>query len=567
MLRKIDEFLLTCRPLREDDKLTKPQQTSKAHEFERQLEAGLGSAEGSGCLSLKSNGCSGLLNVMYGSDETTATLRYRTESGGEIMDIPNIERYLKPPSLCDAITAICLKVEITPVLVIPGQEPLELGHNWTARAVQTFKENHKENKGPLHLWLRIFGLEYIEKNGRKQKSRKSTLSFLKTLTANREDGNDLLHVVPYEEFRIKKSRYGLEFRLGNKLIATGMDNLRKYAIEKARVTAAEGYVLQVHERYMLPPHGGPSSNPDSLGQKRDVASIKLKEEFAFTLLAVKAQDERTPDKTSIFLYERCQDKGKVRYVADVSDNARIAHIMRYKTAVVVFETDEQRKEWFLTDFDKLSVGGVILDCKSAGVTVKYFLSGVKQYDARAVNTHTTGMLRVQDLDKLSNVQEVADKNPHFVAIQEGVRTYERLALGGEAGAAAEQRAVKRQKRASRQVQGQTRTEPVPAQQTVFQGKAYPAPQAMSQAKSKLPELQVPGNVFLFPDPKPKVNNQTAPKSDPEPIPEPSQSLKSEYQTYRKDSQQDEDEEPEDETEETEDPQADAEEETPASLPY
>jgi hypothetical protein len=227
-------------------------------------------------------------------------------------------------------------------------------------------------------------------------------------------------VVSYEKYRIGRTKHGLEFRLENSLKAIGMESFRDYAIAKARDAAAEGYVLQLDERYMLPPYGGPSSQPDNWGQRRAVAAIKLKEEFALTLMAVKAQDERIQDEPRVYLYERCQApyEGKVRYVADVSDNTLIVKIMEKKAPVFAFETDEELKPWYHTDFDALSLGGVILVCRCAGVTVNYFLGGVKQYHVEIMPTHTTGRLMKQDLQKLSTVKDVADKNAHFRAMKE-----------------------------------------------------------------------------------------------------------------------------------------------------
>jgi hypothetical protein len=360
-----------------------------------------------GVLCLKADGQSGRLSIVPGQDPV---LSHRTESNETVMTIPGLSRFMTQEALGAEMDLHC---EMTAWILVPGKPLRELGFLWVKRAAKAFIQNGYENKGPLRFRLRLFGLEFVKQNKRKLTTRDSGMKALNALVV---DGNTLVDVVPHETFVIRRNGRELAFfrKETEELVAGNHVEFQAYALAKAKATGSEGWVFKVNEDVFFDSMS--QATPDSFGTFRDNTSVKIKEEFFFKgLLACKVDDGT--DEPPVWLFEKAKPYGCLRYVGDVSDNARIRKMLDLKLAPITLGEDGSKEGLYRQDFAKIQAGCVQISVMSSGVTPNYFVSGVKQYELKETPV---------DYDELSTVQTVADKNTHFLAVKEAIQEMEAL---------------------------------------------------------------------------------------------------------------------------------------------
>jgi hypothetical protein len=419
-----------------------------------------------GVLCHKADGQSGRLSIKPGQDPV---LSHRTESNETVMTIPGFRRFMTQEALGAEMDLHC---EMTAWVVVPDKPARELGFLWVKRAAKAFIEHGYENKGPLQFRLRLFGFEFVTLDGRKLTQRDSGMKALPALVV---DGNTLVDVVPHEAYVIRKKGRELAFYQNEKCVAGDFEEFKAYALAKAKATGSEGWVFKVNEDVFFDALS--QATRDSFGTFRDNTSVKIKEEFFFKgLLACKVDDGT--DEPPVWLFEKAKLDGSLRYVGDVSDNARIRTMLDRKLAPITLGEDGRKEGLYRQDFGKIRAGCVQISVMSSGVTPNYFVSGVKQYELEETPV---------DYDELSTVQTVADKNAHFLAVKEAIQEMEALLRADPEDQPKHMPAIPVKKPRVRQ-----------AQPLLFRAEPRPVSPKMVAARAE-PMPVYTGSPFLIPD--------------------------------------------------------------------
>ena len=334
------------------------------------------------------------------------------------MEIPRFERFLIQEAL-EGLRAD-LGVEITAWLVRPGQPDVELGHSWVDRAMKAFVQNGYENKGKLHMRLRIFRLV--------GNLEPSCLRDLKQLVV---PGNGMLDVVPFESYLVRHVPEGLQFfqyQAGNtkRFAGHGMEQFIKYTLEQAALLGIEGKVAYFPPSAMLKAGEYVPYEEDSFGTPRVKSWLKIKLEPSANVVAVKVENQKDPDTDEIWLFAKPEDPkmqaGRfLRYVGNASDNPILQGFLERKLAPLTYESPEERRALYRPQrLMDVAPGAVIVRVNSAGITPKNMLTGVKIYGTKRVETYDRHRITTDDYGLLDCIEPVAQKLPHIMSIRAGI---------------------------------------------------------------------------------------------------------------------------------------------------
>jgi len=428
---------LCTRKTQDFDGKSKPQQVHASSKYAECMLKYLTTARAAksgidGILSLKCDGRSALVHIhrvgdaMHMHCDGHAEVKYRF-SDIPVMTLSNMDKYLKERL---PFAELILQAELTAMFVSPGRDPVELGHHMVPAAVATFLKNGQVNKDDesLHLWIRPFHIErmrkYVQDEWRSPSN--PSIKYLHTLFTRQ----NVFYPVKTRDFNIRiqeghGGRNDVVYRLDNKRVALDMEEFLTYAKSLAGEIGAEGWVLQIGEQYM----DDGVAKMDAYKMHRYQPWLKIKDLFNFkSLLAVKACDEeKNPDRIMIWLYEKPVDKAMqaaqwVRYVGQAAPEGPIGNMLRHKAAVIILESNKQKKDFELIEFKRIMNGAITVSCWATGVTMNYLINGVKHMDAHQVKP----VVDFSDYTGISTVKEVADKNPHFLNVKTHCTEYEKI---------------------------------------------------------------------------------------------------------------------------------------------
>lgn len=346
------------------------------------------------------------------------------------MAIPRFERFLTR----EAVEGLRAEpgVEITPWLVRPGMPDVELGHAWVDRAMRAFEQNGYENRGELHMRLRIFRLV----------GNPDPASCLRDLQELVVPGNGMLDVVPFDRCLVRRVAKGLQFFTwlpGNVKSFAGhdMEQFVQFVLAQAGPLGIEGKVLYIPTYAMLKPGECTPFKLDSFGTPRVKAWLKIKLEPAARVVAVRVDNLADPDADEIWLFAKPEDPklhaGQfLRYVGNAGDHPVLQRFLEGKLAPLSYETNEEKRVLYqpkrLMD---LAPGAVIARVISAGITPRDMLTGIKIYGTQRVETLDSYRITPDDyFHSLDPIEPIARTLPHLVSIRAGIEAIMKHGGGG-----------------------------------------------------------------------------------------------------------------------------------------
>jgi hypothetical protein len=429
MLSKLNRS--AARDHTEDHRLCKPRQVREHPKVEASINEYFdrsGRKELDFALATKADGQNGYLRLT----ERPVQL-WKRQGTRPAMEIPRFERFLTREAL-DGLRAE-LGVEITAWLVRPGRPDVELGHAWVDRAMKAFVQNGYENKGKLHMRLRIFRLvgNYAPA---------SCLRDLKELVV---PCNGVLDVVPLERCLVRRAGgRALQYFMwlpGNVRQFAGhdMEQFIQFALRQAAPLGIEGYVACFPEDALRRPDEGVPFKHDSLGTPRARCLLKVKLEPTGRVVAVKVDNA---EASEVWLFAKPEDPKMhaaqlLRYAGNASDNPILQGFLEGKLAPLTYETPEEKRVLYqpkrLMD---LAPGAVIVHVTSAAITPRDLLTGIKIYGTRRAETNDRHRITPDDyLDALDPIEPIARALPHLVSVRAGIEALKReegfLELGEE----------------------------------------------------------------------------------------------------------------------------------------
>ena len=408
-----------------DALLCKPSQVHKFPDIQAALMAYLNTGQQLDFVTaVKADGHSGYLRLGKPSVQL-----FKRQGTSPAMEIPRFERFLTQEAL-EGLRAD-LGVEITAWLVRPGQPDIELGHAWVDRAMKAFVQNGYENKGTLHMRLRVFRLVgYLEP---------SCLRDLKQLVV---PGNGVLDVVPFESYSVKRVPQGLRFaqyQAGNTTRFAGhdMEQFIKFTLDQAEKLGIEGKVAYFPPSAMLKPGECVPYKEDSFGTPRVKSWLKIKPEPTANVVAVKVENLEDPDTNEIWLFAKPEDSKMhatrfLRYVGNASDNPILQRFLERKLAPLKDASPEERRALYRPQrLMDVAPGAVIVCVKSASITPRNMLTGVKFYGTTRVDTYDRDRITTDDYGLLDCIESVARKLPHVMSIRAGIEAMQEEGLEAE----------------------------------------------------------------------------------------------------------------------------------------
>lgn len=377
-------------------------------------------------LATKADGHSGYLRLT----ERPVQL-WKRQGTRPAMEIPRFERFLTR----EAVEGLRAEpgVEITAWLVRPGMPDVELGHAWADRAMKAFEQNGHENRGELHMRLRIFRLV-----GNPDPA--SCLGDLRELVV---PGNGMLDVVPFDRCLVRRVAKGLQFFTwlpGNVRQFAGhdMEQFVQFVLAKAAPLGIEGKVLYIPPYAMQKPGECVPFKADSFGTPRVKAWLKIKLEPSARVVAVRVDNLADPDADEVWLFAKPEDPKMhpgqlLRYVGNAGDHPVLQRFLEGKLAPLTYETAEEKRALYrpkrLMD---LAPGAVIARVISAGITPRDLLTGIKIYGTQRVETLDDYRITPDDYSQsLDPIEPIARSLPHLVSIRAGIEAMKQAGGGGD----------------------------------------------------------------------------------------------------------------------------------------
>jgi len=354
-----------------------------------------------GTAAVKHDGWTTMLEIDKEGDEVVMMLVYRKDGfphvwqhripAGPYLDTDKIGRYCPMRVLCEMLA--CYR----------GDPATEFGFTAVRKALKQFVTNGMKNgKHPVHLHLVLFGLGSLQPSTRAwtpQKDKASTYKFLQKFVKPK---NGLISVVEYMQYEVQLQKGLLTFRNidDRKLVASSHEEFVEFLLTKASAKGWEGYVFSFPEGVVQHKEG--NTFVDTWGKHRATGELKVKLELEGTYLALRVQDDNK-DCYKIWLFAQ-DEKGRLRYAADVSDHPIIKQKMETtKAAVINLDDSDVYNPLFMTVCD----AGIQYKVIASGLSRNKYPLGIKCYGIKQVETDYTTLTVMSKLTL-----------PHWEAVHE-----------------------------------------------------------------------------------------------------------------------------------------------------
>lgn len=396
------EFLFPRERTGQDVLLSKPCQVSDFSQFCDRLLRQLLSSGGSWLkvyLSEKADGHSCILKC---HSNGLCDLSHRTRTGERLLVGLNMKPFL---------TNLAFKMQATFMVELCAlYQGKEMGFLEVRAMLKLFKENRFQNVDPYQLLIRPFKVFSVDFDGFQRRGADLEIrDLIRFMDACIIPDNGLVQRVSFRPITVKlietaKGKYALDFFENDMRVASNPDAFFDKCIRDADQMGIEGWVLSMSPAYAK----RYPTKQDTHGERlmRNLDSVKVKREFSVNIAACKVMNSKKEEE-EIWLFRKGES---CLLYAGTTDNELVKDKLSARPCGFSFSNPKEREALYSMprgELDRKKTGCFLLfEGRCTNLSKTHFTVIGLKYDLR-VNERA-------GFDWLSNTEEVAMRNPHFV---------------------------------------------------------------------------------------------------------------------------------------------------------